>query len=71
MSTPSIGEARSLATKHDLQRCIVFFTTADGHVGYASYGKTRALCEGTQRIADDLWENFKDAVVHEEDRIIP
>lgn len=71
MTTPSIGEARRLAMKHDLQRCIVFFTAADGRAGYVSYGKTRALCEGTRRVADAMWDGFTDAVVHEEDRIVP
>ncbi len=71
MSKPSIGEARTLATKHDLERCIVFFTTADGRAGYVSYGKTRALCGGTQLIADAMWDRFNDAVRHEEDREVP
>lgn len=62
---PSIAEAREIAARHNLSRCIVFFEAGDGRIGYASYGKTRVLCESTRRIADKMWDDFAELVVRE------
>ena len=62
---PSIAEVRRLAQAHKLQRCIVYFTRADGQIGYTSYGQTRALCESTRRVADRLWQPYTEAVMAE------
>jgi len=63
MTYPSVSDARSLAKKHGLQRCIVFFTGADGRIGYASYGADKHLCESTRDVADSLWEPYIQATL--------
>ena len=54
----TIDEAKNLAAQYGLVRVIVYFEQADGKIGYTSYGKTKALCEGTRRIADGMWDRF-------------
>jgi len=50
---PKVAAARDFAEKFDAPQVIIFYTTPDGRLlGYASYGKTRALCAGAQRKAD-------------------
>jgi hypothetical protein len=55
---PSVSDARRIAKQHDLLRCVVFFTGVDGRIGYASYGKTRQLCDSTRSVADALWNKY-------------
>lgn len=64
-TNPSVSDARKLAEKHGLQRCIVFFAGADDRVGYASYGMTRGLCEGTRRVADAMWDTYVSELMRE------
>ena len=54
----TIDEAKNLAAQYGLVRVIVYFERDDGMVGYTSYGKTKALCKGTRRIADKMWDHF-------------
>ena len=58
MADPSVNDARALARKHNLARCVVFFTTSNGRIGYASYGKTRQLCDSTRQLADRMWDHW-------------
>lgn len=62
---PRISDASKLAKQHGLLRCIVFYTGADGRIGYASYGQTRALCESTRKVADAMWEQYEEAAADE------
>ncbi len=55
---PNITDARRLAVTHNLKRCVIFFTGPDGRIGYASYGKTKALCASTRRVADGMWDQW-------------
>lgn len=57
---PAVSEVRKLAKKHELLRCVVFFTAADGRMGYTSFGKTQSLCESTRRVADGLWSKYRE-----------
>jgi len=60
---PTTADAKRLATTHNLKRIIVFFEEIDGRFGYASYGRTKSLCQTTREIADGLWSYFKQLLV--------
>ena len=56
---PEVAVARDADKRlGDVPRCIVLYTTDDGKVGMASYGKTRALCAETGKMGDKLWTEF-------------
>jgi len=60
--TPQVAHARSFARKFGADRVVILYTTPAGKAGYASYGKTRALCAATKRLADGLFDPFCEAV---------
>lgn len=59
---PEVAVARDAAsclqaaTGSPVNRCVLLFTTADGKIGYASYGQDRALCAETKQLADVLFD---------------
>ena len=55
MSIPTISETKAIAERKGLRRCVILFQLADGRVGYASYGKTKELCNSTRVIMDNTF----------------
>ncbi len=62
---PSIGDAKRLGKANHLRRCVILFETDCGQVGYASYGKTKALCQSTRSLMDGVFDEIEETV-HEE-----
>jgi hypothetical protein len=63
-----VAAARDLGKKFNANRVIVLFTTED-EIGYASWGKTAALCQETQELADAAFDavNKRFVELNEED----
>jgi hypothetical protein len=59
MSNPTISDAKRLSVTHTLRRCVILFELDDGRVGYSSYGRTRALCRGTQEVMDEAFDDLE------------
>jgi hypothetical protein len=60
--TPEVQVARDAAkalTKSGrfIDRCVILFTTEQGEMGYASYGKDSRHCGEARRIADAAYEH--------------
>ncbi|HMN97404.1 MAG TPA: hypothetical protein PKC43_06390 [Phycisphaerales bacterium] len=51
------ADAMERAAGTRIDRCIVLYTTADGALGYASFGRTRALCASARKVADAAYEH--------------
>ena len=71
--TPEVQVARDAAnalTKSGrlINRCVVLFTTEQGQVGYASFGRDSGLCGTARRLGDAAYEalrnQFEDTVCH-------
>lgn len=65
--TPEVQVARDAAkslTKAGrfVDRCVILFTTEQGQLGYASYGKDSAHCGQARRLADVLYERASEAM---------
>jgi hypothetical protein len=58
---PSIQNAKSIAKRHKLRRCVILFETDAGQVGYSSYGETKALCESTREVMDEHFDGIEHA----------
>lgn len=60
--SPEVAVARdaaaALAKVHGqgVDRCIVLYTTDDGRIGYASFGRDRKLCAEARKIADAAYD---------------
>lgn len=54
--TAEVAVARDAAAKLNADRCVILYTTADGQIGYASYGETKSLCSETKRLADVIYD---------------
>lgn len=55
---PEVDDARKLGKRDGLKRCIVFFVTDEGKYGYASWGRTKRLCDDTRDLADEMYETM-------------
>ena len=56
MSRPTVSTAERLGKLHRVSRVIVVWVDDEaGEMGYASWGKDRATCEDTRRLADELY----------------
>ena len=64
---PTVDDARSLGKIYDLERVVILWQKG-ARTGYASYGQTCALCDGTRRIADAMLGPWGVGIVEEEDR---
>ena len=53
--TPEVAAVRDFAAKFGADRVVVLYTTQNGQLGYASYGKTMPLCAETKRLGDALF----------------
>lgn len=67
--TPTIGDAKRMAKSNSLRRCVILFETAEGQVGYASYGETKALCQSTREIMDGLFDGIEHEIQFESTRL--
>jgi len=63
--SPEVAAARDFGKKFVADRVVIFYTTERGGCGYASYGKTKALCADAKRIGDALWQPFAEAAEKE------
>ena len=66
---PSVGDAKSLAKRSNLRRCVILFETDEGQVGYASYGKTKELCKATREIMDELFDDLEHRIHWDSERL--
>lgn len=57
--SPEVATARDAARRLKADRCILIYTTAEGNIGMASYGETKALCAATGKVGDALYEAAK------------
>jgi len=55
---PKVAAACDFGKKFGADRVIILFVMPDDEIGYASYGKTPALCAQARIIADDLFDEF-------------
>jgi len=56
--SPQVAAARDFGVKFHKEVVIVLHVGADGTVGYASYGRTRALCAKARELADEIIERI-------------
>jgi hypothetical protein len=61
--TPEVAAARDFGNRFGADRVVIFYTLPDGRFGWASYGKTRALCAETRKIAEATEPAFIEAYV--------
>lgn len=52
---PEVAVARDAANKLKASTAIIVFTTLDGKLGMASYGKTKALCAEAGKCGEMLF----------------
>jgi len=58
--SPEVAVARDAAKKLNAEMCVVLYVDLrKGQMGYASYGKTRALCDETKKLADHCYAAAK------------
>lgn len=56
--SPEVAAVRDAAVKLKAAVAVVLYITEDGcQMGYASYGKTMALCAHAKKFADYLYEH--------------
>lgn len=66
---PSKGDAKRIAKMNYLRRCVILFETDKGQVGYSSYGETKALCQSTREIMDELFDDIEHRIHFESARL--
>ena len=57
--SPEVAAARDFGKRFGATRVVIFYTLPDGRVGYASYGKTRALCTSAYHLAETTFSAFE------------
>ena len=58
--SPEVKVARDAAQKLDAEMCVVIYVNRKEQIGYASYGRTKALCDETKKLADHCLESAMD-----------
>lgn len=59
--TPEVAAARDFGNKFGFDQVIVLHRNSQtGFIGYASWGKTRALCDDAKTLADQSLEAMED-----------
>jgi hypothetical protein len=59
--SPQVAVARDAAQRlGNAKQCIVIYLTDAGQIGYASYGRTKQLCDEAKGIADAALEGATD-----------
>lgn len=62
--SPEVAAARDFGTKFGFDQVIVLHRNSQtGFIGYASYGKTKALCDDAKTLADRAFEAMEDDLV--------
>ena len=69
-TTPEVTDARTLAKRHVLRRCVILFETHEGRVGYASFGETKEMCKSTRRIMDEFFDDIEHNIHWDSKRIL-
>lgn len=60
MPHPDVDDARELGKQYGEDQVIVIYVDRDdGSFGYASYGRTSALCNKTKILADHLYDKVE------------
>lgn len=59
---PEVAAARDFGKRFGARRVVILFESEDGRIGYASYGKTRVLCDETKGVADAAYEAFGESL---------
>jgi hypothetical protein len=60
--SPEVAVARNAAkklgdlSKSEVTQIVIAYITADGRIGYASYGQTKELCADARRLGDKMFE---------------
>ncbi len=62
--SPEVAAARDFAKKFGYRRVIILFDNAAA-IGFTSYGETSALCASANRIGNELWAPFEEALIKE------
>lgn len=57
--SPEVAIARDAAKQLKADRVVIMFTTADGKLGYASYGETKSKCNEAKGMADTLFDSAR------------
>jgi len=50
------AKAMGVAVGETVQRCVVIFTTANGQLGYASFGVDKSLCAEAKKMGDAAYK---------------
>ena len=53
--SPQVAAVRDFAAKFGFDQVIIIGITVEGEIGYASYGKTPALCAKAKQLADKIF----------------
>lgn len=53
--SPEVAVARDAAHRLGANRVVIVYTTDRDQIGFASYGKTRALCDETGPLGRELY----------------
>ena len=64
---PKVAAARDFGNRFGAERVVIFYALPDGRYGYASYGKTPALCKATRKEADSIFEAVEETFAAEAD----
>ncbi len=61
--SPEVAVARDAAKRlNNARQCVVIYITDAGQIGYASYGRTKALCDEMKIIADAAYDAANDRI---------
>lgn len=63
--SPEVAVARDAARRLGADRCVVIYTTAGGHYGYASFGRDRRLCASARAMGETVWDALHDFLERE------
>lgn len=63
---PEVAAARDFGARFGAERVVILYALPDGRIGYASYGKTRKLCDATKDVAEASLKAFGEAIVRQQ-----
>ena len=62
--SPEVAAARDFGNKFGFDQVIILHRNSrTGFIGYASYGRTKALCEDAETLADRAFEAMEDDLI--------
>lgn len=59
---PEVAAARDFGGKFGADQVVILYRLRDGRCAYASWGKTKGLCDATKTLADSAYETFADCI---------